>query len=131
MNQQKIGVILVGHGSREPYNKEAIRHFAERLKGEYEFVDYAFMEFSKPSIHDALEVAAKSGVDILVVQPVFLTRGVHTDSDIPDLLGIPRGSKSCKIKISGKEILIKYGEPLGKDDRILEIIKTRIRESLV
>lgn len=120
---------MVGHGSREPYNKEAIRYFAERLLGEYGFVGYAFMEISDPSIPEVLEAAAKSGIEELIVQPVFLTRGVHIDLDIPEILGIPKGSRSGKIRVSGREILVKYGAPLGKDERILEIIKDRIEEA--
>jgi len=129
MNPKRTGVILVGHGSREPYNKEAIKHFAELLMGEYGFVGYAFMEMSDPSIPEALEAAAKSGVEELIVQPVFLTRGVHIDQDIPALLGIPKGSRIGKIVVSGREILVKYGAPLGKDERILGILKDRIAEA--
>ncbi|MEM2125244.1 MAG: sirohydrochlorin nickelochelatase [Candidatus Methanosuratincola sp.] len=126
MNSKKIGVILVGHGSRAHYNKDAIEYFAERLKGDYQFVGHAFMEMSKPSINEALETAEKSGIDELIIQPVFLTRGIHVDVDIPKLLGITPGSKSGKIVVSGREIMIKYGSPLGKDERILEILRDRI-----
>uniref|UniRef100_A0A7C3F1P2 Sirohydrochlorin nickelochelatase n=1 Tax=Candidatus Methanomethylicus mesodigestus TaxID=1867258 RepID=A0A7C3F1P2_9CREN len=129
MNQQKTGVILVGHGSREPYNKETIRYFAERLMGDYGFVGYAFMEMSDPSIPEVLDAAAKSGVEELIIQPVFMTRGVHIDVDIPSILGIPNGSRSGKIRVSGREILVKYGAPLGKDERILDILKDRIAEA--
>lgn len=120
---------MVGHGSREPYNKETIRYFAERLKGEYGFVGYAFMEISDPSIPEVLEVAARSEIDELIVQPVFLTRGVHIDQDIPEILGIPKGSRGGKINVSGRVILVKYGHPLGKDERILEILKDRIKDA--
>ncbi|MEN3006746.1 MAG: sirohydrochlorin nickelochelatase [Candidatus Methanosuratincola petrocarbonis] len=129
MKSKKVGLMLVGHGSREPYNKDAIQYFADRLKSKYPYVGYAFMENSVPSIREALEDASRSGIDELIVQPVFLTRGVHIDFDIPELLGIPRGSRSGIVTVSGKEITIKYGRPLGKDDRILEILVDRIKEA--
>lgn len=129
MKSKKVGVMLVGHGSREPYNKDAIQYFADRLEGKYPYIGYAFMENSEPSVREALEDASRSGIDELIVQPVFLTRGVHIDFDIPELLGIPRGSRNGIITVSGKEITIKYGRPLGKDDRILEILVDRIKEA--
>ncbi|MDH7556100.1 MAG: sirohydrochlorin nickelochelatase [Candidatus Methanosuratincola sp.] len=129
MNSKKTGVILVGHGSREPYNKDAIQYFAERLKSMYEYVGYAFMEMSKPTIQEALQAAAASGLTEVIIQPVFLTRGVHIDFDIPELLGIPRGSRSGMVTVSGKALSVKYGGPIGKDDRILEILIDRIREA--
>ncbi len=99
MSNKKVGVMLVGHGSREPYNKDAIQYFANRLKSAYQYVGYAFMEMSEPSIREALEEASKSGIDELIVQPVFLTRGVHIDFDIPELLGMVMTLNSQRINI--------------------------------
>ncbi|MDI9643696.1 MAG: CbiX/SirB N-terminal domain-containing protein [Candidatus Verstraetearchaeota archaeon] len=127
--KKNVGVLLVGHGSKEPYNREAVRCFAESLRGEYGYVGYAFIQIDQPNILSALEDASRSGVDELVVQPVFLTRGIHVDRDIPELLGLPADSRSGAIMAGGREIKVFYGMPLGTDDRILEIIKDRIREA--
>lgn len=127
---KKKGILLVGHGSKEPYNKEAIKHFAEKLKAEYGYVGYAFIQINEPALASALEDASKLGLDELVVQPVFLTRGIHVDCDIPELLGLPKCSTSGTIVVADRQIKIRYGRPLDKDDRIIEIIKDRIREAL-
>jgi len=130
VNRRRIGVVLVGHGSREPYHKGVISYLTKQLKKEYEFVGCAFMQINKPSIPEALEAAAEAGVEELIVQPVFLTRGVHTELDIPELLNLPRGSRLGTIELKGRKILIKYGKPIDKDDRLLEILKDRIREAM-
>ncbi|MDH5806388.1 MAG: sirohydrochlorin nickelochelatase [Candidatus Verstraetearchaeota archaeon] len=127
---ENIGVILVGHGSKEPYNKNAIKYFAEKLKDKYSFVKFAFIQINKPSLKDVLKEAIASGIDKIVVQPVFLTRGTHVNQDIPKILGLPIGVKSGTIALSEKKISIVIGEPLGMDDRIVDIISDRIKEAL-
>ncbi|MCS7097488.1 MAG: sirohydrochlorin nickelochelatase [Candidatus Methanomethyliaceae archaeon] len=124
------GIILVGHGSREPYNKDVITYFANRLKEKYEYVGYAFMQINTPSIKDALLEAVNKGVKEIVVQPVFLTRGIHVDYDIPEILNMPPGVKKAILEYSGKKIRVFLGEPIGRDDRLLEILIDRIEEAL-
>jgi sirohydrochlorin cobaltochelatase len=128
MMPQKIGVILVGHGSNEPHHKEVVIYLAKRLREEYDSVRYAFMEVCRPSIPEALEATVKSGIEKIIVQPVFLTRGKHTEYDIPRILGLPRGSRGGRVELLGRRVWIKYGKPIGKDERLLEIIRDRIRE---
>lgn len=123
------GVILVGHGSREPYNKDVISYFADKLKKRYKYVGYAFMQFNTPSIKDTLLEAVNNGIEEIVVQPVFLTKGVHVDCDIPEVLNMPPGVKKTVLEIAGKKVRIFLGEPIGKDDRLLEILIDRIEEA--
>jgi sirohydrochlorin cobalto/nickelchelatase len=138
----KIGVLLVGHGSRLPYGKDVVSQIAEiyRQKSEY-YVEIGFMNMSKPSIPSAINKLASIGVEKIVVIPVFLAHGIHTTQDIPRILGLNNVNESQHqdhdhhhshgkeepIEFKGEII---YTEPLGADVRIAEIIKDRVNNAL-
>jgi sirohydrochlorin cobalto/nickelchelatase len=138
----KIGVLLVGHGSRLPYGKDVVSQIAEiyRQKSEY-YVEIGFMNMSKPSIPSAINKLASIGVEKIVVIPVFLAHGIHTTQDIPRILGLKNVNESQHQDhdhhhSQGKEEPIEfkgeiiYTEPLGADVRIAEIIKDRVNNAL-
>jgi sirohydrochlorin cobaltochelatase len=147
-SNSKIGVLLVGHGSRLPYSKEVISQLADLYgqKSEYP-VEVGFMEMSKPSIPTSLNKLAQKGVEKIVVTPVFLAHGVHTTKDIPCILGLNNGDETHEHNHShghehghshkhdeNEEIHfhgeIIYTEPLGPDPKIVDIIKERINGAL-
>ncbi|MCS7103715.1 MAG: sirohydrochlorin nickelochelatase [Candidatus Korarchaeum sp.] len=125
-----IGVILVGHGSSKHYNSEVVKYFADKLRNRYPYVDYAFIQINKPSLNEALLKAVSSGIESLVIQPVFLTRGAHVDHDIPRILGLSDGAKKGKIELMGRSVNLIISEPIGMDDRLVEILSDRIEEAL-
>jgi len=135
LNQQnKIGILLVGHGSRLPYGEKVIKELAELYKKEVEYpVAVGFMNISKPRIPEAIKELSKKGVKKIIVTPVFLAHGVHTKHDIPHILGINKEEHHHhhehdeKIEFNGEII---YTEPLGADPRIVEIIKDRVNSAL-
>ena len=128
--QKKIGIILVGHGSKEPCNKETIKYFAKKFESKYPYVGYAFIQIDEPSLLEAVSEGLNSGVDELIIQPVFLTRGIHVDHDIPKILGMPSGMRVMAIESGGKKVRLVLSNPIGADDRIVEILNDRIEEAL-
>jgi sirohydrochlorin cobaltochelatase len=143
-SNSKIGVLLVGHGSRLPYGKDVVSQLAEIYRQESEYpVEIGFMNMSKPSIPAAINNLASMGVEKIVVTPVFLAHGIHTTQDIPRILGLNTGNESHHNHSDhdhhhshGKEESIEfegeiiYTEPLGADGRIVDIIKDRVRNAL-
>ncbi|HJJ46924.1 MAG TPA: sirohydrochlorin nickelochelatase [Methanocorpusculum sp.] len=121
----KTGLLLVGHGSRLEYNKQLIITTAELMKKqkpEY-LIKSCFMEFSNPTVTEALEEMKKEDVDALVVVPLFLAKGMHVLRDIPNLLHLEHGSKKGELKlISGKTIPLLYAEPIGIDPLLAELM---------
>ena len=146
-SQNKIGVLLVGHGSRLPYGKDIISQIADIYKEKTDYhVAVGFMNMSKPSIHAAINHLATIGVEKIVVTPVFLAPGVHTTQDIPNILGLNNIQRKHnhqedqehnhghsheedvdEIQFKGEII---YTEPLGADERIANIIKDRVDDAL-
>lgn len=144
----KIGVLLVGHGSRLPYGKDVVSQIANIYQENSEYlVEIGFMNMSQPSIPASINKLAEQGVDKIIVTPVFLAHGVHTKQDIPRILGLDNGEEAPeehhhpgnahhhehhhyeeeKIKFNGEII---YTEPLGADKRIADIIKDRVNNAL-
>ena len=140
----KIGILLVGHGSRLPYGKDVVSQLAEMYKENSNYlVEVGFMNISKPSIPSAINKLAKGGVEKIIVTPVFLAHGVHTKPDIPHILGLDNGHEHShghdhghsheeeeeqeEIEFEGEII---YTEPLGADTRLVDIIKDRVASAL-
>ena len=138
----KIGILLVGHGSRLPYGKDVVSQLAEMYKENSDYlVEVGFMNISKPSIPAALNKLAKEGAEKIIVTPVFLAHGVHTKQDIPHILGLDDGHEHShdhghshdgeeeqeEIEFKGEII---YTEPLGADARLVDIIKDRVASAL-
>jgi sirohydrochlorin cobalto/nickelchelatase len=145
-SKTKIGVLLVGHGSRLPYGKDVVSQIAEMYREDQEFiVEVGFMNMSKPSIPEAITILADKGAEKIIVTPVFLAHGVHTREDIPRILGLNNGhdetGKSAhshshshshdheEVAIDFKGEII-YTEPLGADKRIADIVKDRVNDAL-
>ncbi len=140
----KIGILLVGHGSRLPYGKDVVSQIAEMYKENSDYlVEVGFMNISKPSIPSAINKLSKEGVEKIIVTPVFLAHGVHTKQDIPHILGLDDGHEHShghdhghsheeekeqeEIEFKGEII---YTEPLGADVRLVDIIKDRVASAL-
>ncbi|ADC69701.1 cobalamin (vitamin B12) biosynthesis CbiX protein [Methanocaldococcus sp. FS406-22] len=140
-------LVLVGHGSRLPYSKELLVKLAEKVKERniFPIVEIGLMEFNEPTIPQAVKKAIEQGAKKIIVVPVFLAHGIHTTRDIPRLLGLIEDNHEHhhehehshghhhhhhhhheheKLEIpDGVEII--YREPIGADDRIVDIIIDR------
>jgi len=127
-----VVALLIGHGSSHSSQKEVIVKLADIIKEKRVFADvyYAFMRVNDPPLRRVLRDIVKRGYRRVVAIPVFVSEGVHTAKDIPDALGIPRGSSHHKALVDGVEVDVYYAKPLGVDERIAEVIITRGLEAL-
>ena len=157
--KNKTGILLVGHGSRQKYNKEVVT----TLKDKYQeimpdyYIEAGFMELVEPNIPTSFNTLKEKGVERIIVNPVFLAHGMHTKVDIPTILNLEpmevehshhhhhhhhshehedghhhhhhhhREAKSEPVDFDGE---IVYLEPLGADDKIVEIVEQRINDEL-
>ena len=91
MNQpddnQKLGVIVVDHGSRREESNamllDVARNFADA--SQIQIVEPAHMELAEPSIATAFDRCVARGATTVVVFPYFLLPGRHWNDDIPRL----------------------------------------------
>jgi precorrin-8X/cobalt-precorrin-8 methylmutase len=124
----KTGLIIIGHGSKLPHNRENLEKLAEilRKRAAFKTVDIAFMMRNKPTIPEAIESLAEKGVLKIVLIPAFLAPGVHTIQEIPEMIGL----KEKEPFLTERGIELMYGEPLGSDERIAEIIEEKALKAL-
>lgn len=121
--------MIIGHGSKLNYNKSILKTQAERLRQMgFENVYIGFNETSYPFIEDTLVEMVKDGIDTIYAVPLFIASGIHLTKDVPGKLGIPENSHGGETVVEGKKITIKYGNPIGDDPYIAEILAKEIRE---
>ncbi|MBI4813001.1 MAG: sirohydrochlorin nickelochelatase [Methanobacterium sp.] len=132
---EKIGILLIGHGSSLPQSNDVIYELSSMYKETSPYpVEMGFMNIEKPSIPTALNTLAGKGVNKIIAAPIFLAHGLHTKEDIPYMLGLGEARKDAgyynekqePIKYDGEII---YIEPIGADPRIVDVIKKRIKDA--
>src|SRR6218665_931080 len=119
----KTGVMLCGHGSG---NQLAVGEFAilsqrlrERLPGVP--VEYGYLEFANPVIHQGLDKLRAQGVKKVLAVPGMLFAAGHAKNDIPSVLN----TYAAKEKLD-----ITYGRELGVDLKMLRAAGDRIQEAI-
>ena len=124
----ETALVLIGHGSKLPYNKENLEKLAEilRKKSQFKTVAVSFMVRNKPTIPEVIEEIVKRGVKKIVLVPAFLAAGVHTTQEIPEMIGL----KGEEPELKARGIKIIYGEPIGPDERIADIIEEKALKAL-
>ena len=124
----KVGLILIGHGSKLPHNRENLEKLAVMLRSRSKFktIEIAFMIRDTPTIAEAIDAMAEKGVSKIVLVPAFLAPGVHTKQEIPELIGVKE--KQPHLKALGIELV--YGDPIGSDERIADILEEKALKAL-
>ncbi len=135
-SEERIGILLIGHGSSLPYGRKVIYELADMYKKESDFpVEVGFMNIEDPTVRTAINTLAKKGVNKIIAVPVFIAHGVHTKQDINYMLGLGKPRKDASYYHKKQEPIefegeITYIEPLGPDPRIADIIEDRVENAL-
>lgn len=149
-NSEKTGILIVGHGSKLPYNKEVVTEIATKLNEKVDnVVESGFMELVLPNIPQQVDKLKNQGMEKIIVVPAFLAHGVHTKVDIPTILRLPhdhiglehshthhhhhhhhhhhgeeeREAKSDLIDFDGEVIFL---DPFEDDDKVVDVVEKRI-----
>jgi len=127
--EEETAVVLIGHGSKLPYNEEVLVGLRERveMRGIFKDVRVAFMQLNSPSIEEVLRTLAKEGKRNIVALPVFLADGAHTTEDIPEKLKIAFEGEWAEL---GRDVKLTYAKPIGVDERIVDILLDRVKEAM-
>lgn len=124
------GMLLVGHGSKLPHNKELIETTAAMIaeRSDEYLVKSGFMSINTPSVEEQLEAFRGEDIDMLVVVPLFLAKGIHINKDIPGILGLAEGARKGTFRMNGKEIPLYYASPIGSDPLLAELMLKNAKE---
>lgn len=81
---KKTAVVLVGHGSLQSDSGRAMLQVATLLReqGIVPVVEAGFLNFSQPTLADAVAQAVAQGATSMIVQPYFLIEGHYVRNDL-------------------------------------------------
>ena len=122
--EERYGVMVCGHGSRD---EEAVReflNFAKKLKKQllqYE-IDWGFLEFATPVIKCGLDSLREKGIREIMSIPVMLFAAGHAKNDIPSVLNAYQAQYP--------ELSISYGRELGIDLKLIRAAGERVKEAI-
>ncbi|MFJ5382398.1 sirohydrochlorin chelatase, partial [Cupriavidus sp. CER94] len=114
MAASKPAIVLFGHGARDARWREPF----DRLQGKLVAllpgcaVRLAFLELMAPSLAEAIDELAGTGVNAITVVPVFFGQGGHLRRDFPVLI------EECRAKYPG--VTIQAATAVGEVDGVLD-----------
>lgn len=124
MNNQHLGVLIVGHGTRDAVGQTQMRNLACQSAGCLAPLktELGFLELAEPSIAAGVQSLAGMGVQRIITVPVLLFRAGHADRDIPE--AVAAAAAPLGIEIIGQT------PPLEHQQTVLELSAERFRQAL-
>ncbi len=129
-------LFIAGHGTGNNENsRKAIERQVELIREQniYAEVHPAFME-EEPRIENCYRLASTRN---LVMVPFFISDGLHSFEDIPEMLGEPRrvvqqrlknGQPTWRNPTEKQGKLVWYSPSIGSEPHIADVIMERVRE---
>lgn len=122
--EDKYGVMVCGHGSRDEDAVSEFLNFAKKLKNQllqYE-LDWGFLEFANPVIKSGLDSLREKGIREIMSVPVMLFAAGHAKNDIPSVLNAYQAQYP--------ELSISYGRELGIDLKLIRAAGERVKDAI-
>ena len=122
--EEKYGVMVCGHGSRDEDAVSEFLNFAKKLKNQllqYE-LDWGFLEFANPVIKSGLDSLREKGIREIMSVPVMLFAAGHAKNDIPSVLNAYQAQYP--------ELSISYGRELGIDLKLIRAAGERVKDAI-
>ncbi len=116
----KVDVLIIGHGSKDPNAQLSIQYVVDNLTNTYRNISHCFLEIEEPDIQQGINKCQKNNPKVLVIVFYFLHKGAHVKRDIYEDLN-PAIDKS-----NLKKVLIT--EHIGTDEKMIDLILERARE---
>jgi sirohydrochlorin cobaltochelatase len=119
----KRGIILFGHGSRDPLWRrplEAVAARAQALDAQARVV-CAYLELTTPDLPTAAGALIAGGARALTVVPMFLGVGKHAREDLPLLM--------ARLRDSHPQVEFTLQPAIGEDPRLIDLIARMALES--
>ena len=120
----QTGVLLCGHGSRDPEAIGEFELFAKALRSRLPGVDFAtgYLEFARPTIRDGLAALAARGARRILAAPGMLFAASHVKNDLPWEVN--------SFAADNPGIEVRFGRDLGISPKLLTAAADRIAAAL-
>ncbi|KMZ11120.1 Sirohydrochlorin cobaltochelatase [Candidatus Burkholderia humilis] len=113
----KHGIILFGHGARDPRWAEPFQRLLSRLRyarGADQPVSLAFLELMTPDLVSAVAAQVAEGCTAITVVPVFFGQGGHVRNDLPQIV------EQCRALFP--DVHVQCATAVGEDDAVLDAV---------
>ncbi|MEM2160904.1 MAG: CbiX/SirB N-terminal domain-containing protein [Candidatus Nitrosotenuis sp.] len=118
--KNKVDVLVIGHGSKDPNARLSMNYIIDNLIPSYRNVDYCFLEIEEPNIAQGIQKCSKNNPEILAIVFYFLHEGAHVKRDIYQDLNPALEQSNLK-----KTIITEH---IGTDDKMIDFVLERARE---
>lgn len=121
---ESLGVLLVGHGTRDETGTAEFFELASRLAGRLNPVpvESGLLEFQEPTIPQAWQALVARGVKRIRVAPLLLFAAGHAKQDIPDIL------MQCQAQTTA--VTFDQVRPISRQRAMIELASQRLAETL-
>jgi sirohydrochlorin cobaltochelatase len=118
------GLILFGHGARDPRWAEPMNRLRERLTASSAgiAVELAFLELMSPDLAQAAERLISRGCERIAIVPIFLGQGDHVRRDLASLVQ--------QLQARHRDIEFDCAPAVGEDDRVLDVMASYCLDAL-
>ena len=82
ISKNKIDVMIIGHGSKDPNAQMSLNYVVDGLQEKYRNVSRCFLEIEQPDIFEGVKYCEKNSPEVLVIVFYFLHEGAHVKTDI-------------------------------------------------
>ncbi len=86
---KKKGILLFGHGARNPAWALPFRHIRDLILAHdpAALVELGFLELMQPAFDEGIDSLVRQGATEIVVVPIFVAGGEHVKKDLPQMAG--------------------------------------------
>ena len=120
---EKIGVMICGHGSRSHAAVDEFAHLVHQMPDAFPGwpVEYGYLEFANPVIRDGLDRLRDQGCTRILAVPGMLFAAMHAKNDIPSVLNTYAKKHGIKVE---------YGRELGVDPKMIKAARSRVEDAI-
>lgn len=117
-NDDRVGIVLFAHGSRDPLWRAPIEAVADRVRAQHSGgaaeVRCAYLELTEPDLPTAVRELAALGLRRIRILPMFLGVGRHAREDLPLLMqALHRAHPQVRFDLR---------PAVGEDPRLLDLL---------
>lgn len=114
--EKKRGIVLLGHGSRDPLWHKPMEAVAKRMAitAANTLIACAYLELSTPDLPEAVALLLGAGVETVSVVPLFLGVGRHVREDLPRLVN--------GLRLQHPTVLFALQPAVGENARLIDLL---------
>ncbi|WP_442508077.1 sirohydrochlorin chelatase [Novipirellula sp. SH528] len=120
-NAKPLGVLLVGHGTRDEFGTQQFFQLSEKLQHLLPSmqVQPCLLEFQQPTIPEAWNRLVSQGVTEIRVAPLLLFAAGHAKQDIPDLV------QKCQAETP--HVTLAHTRPISRQAALVDLVCSHLR----